>query len=440
MKSRVVRAKAALELADWLESTRVPDGYGGPVAHWWRDCLVDCRPGHDWRYEGILTAYLGLYAASKDGSWLRKARLAGEDLVRAQTVDGHYRQSRFELNPGTGGTPHEIAADIGLLRLARTLRGIDVSQSDRFLKVARINIDVMIARLWDDEAQRLLDDPSEKTFVPNKAATAIEAFSLLTQMVGEERYVRQYVEPIADAIVGLQVQRPGSPLDGAIAQISFGTRIVETYFPYYVARCIPGLIAANAATKNDRFLEAAWRAGQFVARSIQSDGGLPQVVYDGGLINTYPRWIAGTGDVLLALQSLRPLGFQGDLSSTEDWLLQGILPTGGVMTARGFAYQGGEYPERGSPPEFRDLLSVAGWADKALRYFSHDLDAASIAEASAGLSDPTTMDQECSFLGRPYRMICDREGVELLHRRQVAYRWRVGSDWAELLMPELGVR
>ena len=231
MISRTVRARAALALADWLESTRGPGGYGGPVAHWWRDSLVDCRAGHDWRYEGIIAAYLELHAASGDGSWLHRARAAGRDLVLAQTPDGHFRQSRFELNPGTGGTPHEIAADIGLLRLAGTLRGIDRFQADRFLLTAQRNIDAMLARLWDMETRTLRDDPHEQTFVPNKAATTIEALILLAQFAGDDRYVHQYAEPIADAIIRHQVRRPGSSLDGAIAQNSFGTRVVEKYFP-----------------------------------------------------------------------------------------------------------------------------------------------------------------------------------------------------------------
>src|SRR6185369_14937464 len=107
----------ALALAGWLEATRGDDGFGGPVAHWWRDCLVDCRAGHDWRYEGIVAGYLALAAATGDGRWLAAARRAGDDVVAAQGPDGHYSRSQFEMNPGTAGTPHESGASIGLLRL-----------------------------------------------------------------------------------------------------------------------------------------------------------------------------------------------------------------------------------------------------------------------------------------------------------------------------------
>ncbi len=44
----------------WLEGSRVEyagggGGYGGPVVHWWRDSLLFCGPGFDWRYEGVIT-------------------------------------------------------------------------------------------------------------------------------------------------------------------------------------------------------------------------------------------------------------------------------------------------------------------------------------------------------------------------------------------------
>jgi hypothetical protein len=47
-------------LEAWLESMRGPGGYGGPVAHWWRQSLLYTGPGLDWRYEGIILGYLAL--------------------------------------------------------------------------------------------------------------------------------------------------------------------------------------------------------------------------------------------------------------------------------------------------------------------------------------------------------------------------------------------
>jgi hypothetical protein len=111
-----------LKIDAWLESMRQPGGYGGPVVHWWEDCLAYTGPGLDWRYEGIIHGYLNLWQATGEGLWLDKATRAGDDLVNGQLPSGNYRNSCFELNPNTGGTPHEAAADLGLLCLAAVLK------------------------------------------------------------------------------------------------------------------------------------------------------------------------------------------------------------------------------------------------------------------------------------------------------------------------------
>jgi hypothetical protein len=400
-------------------------GYGGPVAHWWQDCLIDCRPGFDWRYEGIIAGCLDVHQRTGAASWLARARRAGDDLLAAQDGDGHFRQSRFELNPGRDGTPHEAAAATGLLRLALRLRGKDPAASGHYLAAARANLErAHLARRWDGAARSFRDDPGQPSFVPNKACTLIEALLLLAEATGEERYAGEYAVPTAEAVLRHQVRRPGSRLDGAIAQNSFGARIVAKYFPYYVARCIPGLLAVHAYAGDDRFAEAARAAGRFVLRWRDDDGGFPQVVYGDERIARYPRWVAAVGDVLRGLDMLGPFGLSGDLAPTEEWLLAGCLPTGGVMTARGFARQA--RPEGGSgPPEFRDLLTVAGWADKAFRWL------AGKAEGEVTEPAPAAHEAEATFLGRRLTYRADADGVTLRERGRVVYRWRPGDDWAE---------
>src|SRR5262249_54434298 len=113
---------AVAGLAAWLETTRGPDGYGGPVAHWWDQSLVHTGAGRDGRYEGHIAGHLQLWENAADGGWLTRARRAGDDLVAGQSATGHYRASAFEANPGTAGTPHEAACDVGLLLLAGALR------------------------------------------------------------------------------------------------------------------------------------------------------------------------------------------------------------------------------------------------------------------------------------------------------------------------------
>ena len=99
---------AILGLDRWFDSLRVEwptPGYGGPVVHWWNHCLGYQGTGLDWRYEGIIAGYLALWERTDQRVWLDKAVRAGKDLVNGQLPDGSFRNSRFELNPGIGGTP-----------------------------------------------------------------------------------------------------------------------------------------------------------------------------------------------------------------------------------------------------------------------------------------------------------------------------------------------
>ena len=49
-----ILGSAVANLDAWLDTMRSPDGYGGPVAHWWQNCLQFTGAGLDWRYEGII--------------------------------------------------------------------------------------------------------------------------------------------------------------------------------------------------------------------------------------------------------------------------------------------------------------------------------------------------------------------------------------------------
>jgi len=418
---------AARAVADWLESTRTTGGYGGPIAHWWRDCLVDCRAGLDWRYEGIVTGYLALHAAAPDAEWLARARRAGDDLVAGQRANGHFERSHFELNPGIGGTPHEAGAAIALLRLAGTSGTADRA---RYLAAARTALDAQVARQWDPEAARLADPPGRDSFVPNKACTLVEALLFLAELTGDEAPVQRYAVPTAEAVLALQLRRRGDRLDGAIAQNSIRGETVRKYFPYYVARCLPALLGIARATGQERFAEAALAAGRFVARCREPDGGFPQVLYEDGRQSRFPRWVAACGDMLRTLEPLRALGLDWDPAPTRAWLLGGLLPTGGVMTAHGFAGQGTGRLTQDALPEARDLLSVAGWADKAFRY---------LAEHDAPFRASGRLEAACTFEGRRLTMVAEGGSVELIEGGRSVYRWRPGDDFAEAA-PWLAVR
>jgi len=357
--------EAVLGLDRWFDSQRVKGGYGGPVVHWWRDCLHFTGAGLDWRYEGILIGYLNLWAATGEGRWFDKAKRAGDDLVAGQLPNGNFRNSQFELNPGIGGTPHEAACDLALLRLALALRSIGDLSWLNYVATAQRNIEgFLIGQLWDERRRWFRDDPAVDGFVPNKAATIAEAFFALAQLTGDSRWADDYALPTLEGV--LEHQQTGGELDGAIAQNSFGSHRVLKFFPFYVARCLPALIEAHAWSGDARFAEAVRRAAQFVLRTRLPDGSFPQVLYPGRRINPWPQWIAATGDMLRALCAAQAVGFSFDPLPTLRWLLAGQRPDGGFRAAVGF----GRVTPFGRADDPRDALSVCGWEDKAFRFLA----------------------------------------------------------------------
>lgn len=361
-------AALVVGLDRWLDATRVDwptPGYGGPVVHWWNHCLAYRGAGLDWRYEGIVDGYLTLWRRTGDRRWLAKATRAGDDLVAGQLPDGHFRNSRFELNPGQGGTPHEAACDVALLALATALGDAADPTADRYLAAARRNLETFLfGRLWHQDTATLWDSPDIESFVPNKAATFVEAVLLLARLTGDADFVARYAAPTGDRILAMQVRQPGDLLDGAIAQNRFGERVVGSYFPLYVARCVPALLGLWERTSDDRYRSGAVAAARFVGRVREPDGGLPQVLYEGGRRNRWPRWVAGAGDVVRALTLAAPHGAAVDPLPTVGWIARGARPDGRIAAAEGFGRPLPWVSRRDRPA---DEVGVVGWCDKALR-------------------------------------------------------------------------
>jgi hypothetical protein len=423
---------AVARLEAWLETMRGPGGYTGPVAHWWQNCLLYTGHGLDWRYEGIIHGYLTLFAVTGEQRWLTKARCAGDDIRGGQLPSGHFESSCFELNPYTGGTPHEAACDLALLALASVLRAQGDGEWRLYHAVADRNIRAaQLGRLWDDAAGLLNDDPSTPTFVPNKAATLAEAILALARMSSDGIVlIERYALPILDHIRAHQIQ--DGPLRGGIWQNTYGGQRIEKLFPFYVARCIPALVEGYTASGDERYLTSAIQALDFVLRFRDADGGFPQVIYSDATTNVYPRWVAGTAEILRAIETLRPHGHDADLEPTLSWLLVAQSPSGAFPTAEGFSAQTVGH-RLSQVPAFRDLLPVVGWNDKAFRFLT------TLLPAGAQLPEVGS---------EPYEMPCAVErgqGVwsetpahlELRIGNDVVYHWQKGSPWAAVAAPEL---
>ncbi len=433
----------------WLETLRGPEGtqgYGGPVAHWWQQSLLYTGPGYDWRYEGILQGYLTLWQRTKEPRWLAKARRAGDDLAKAQLPGGHYPYSAFEINPASGGTPHEAAADLGLLALARALKDARQPGWEVYLQAAEKNLrSYYIDKLWDPQRRSFRDQPQTDCFVPNKAATACQAFFAWSKITGDATWAEAYALPNLERILAHQVTEPGK-LQGAIAQNSFGTSQVPRYMPYYIARCVPGLLEGYQWSGHECYLAAAQRAMDFALHQRGQGGGLLPVVYPKRQVNSWPQWTAALGDVLLAAQLLQQHGLSYDLDEMQQRVLGGQDDSGGVQTARGFTAQAGGKP--GSTPDFRDVLHVAGWADKTFRWLAGHSSGAPLPEAPpfrwlAGHSSgaplpeapPQTFQATCTFQRAALTFYEDKERVQAVQGEKSVYLWIKGDAWAREAWP-----
>jgi hypothetical protein len=424
---------AVANLDDWFETVRSPEGYGGPVAHWWQQSLMYTGAGLDWRYEGIILGYLALWERTGSPNWLERAIRAGDDLIQGQDRDGHFRCSGFEINPCRGGTPHEAACDIGLLGLAKRLKAAGDERWRKYLDTALANLEAFyIGQLWDDDTQSFGDSIRDNAFVPNKAATASEAMFLLSDLTGNEEWIERYALPTLRRLLQFQVSS-GDGLKGAIAQNSIGARRVEKYFPIYIARCIPALIRAHTFSGDVVFLDAAVKAMLFIERWTGEDGSVPTVVYRDKRVSSTPSWIAPLGDVLRAADELEPFGHHSSVSRIANRILDGQDRTGGIQTSRAFAAQA--FGKDSSVPDARDLLHVSGWCDKAFRWLATH---ASPSVQSSGESLP--FENECVFRGKRFQMVETREMLEFIGDGNSGYRWRKGVPAPEFASEEFWLR
>ncbi len=416
----------------WLDTMRGPEGYGGPVAHWWQQSLVYTGAAMDWRYEGIIAGYLLLWQRTGQRGWLDKARRAGDDLLRGQMANGHFAASAFEGNPATAGTPHEAACDVGLLLLALALRQDESPDWQTYAACAERNVRTFyVEQLWDDTARAFRDSPDTPSFVPNKAATACEAFFLLAELQQDAHWVEQYVLPTLDRLLDHQCQQPGQ-FNGAIAQNSFGSQVVEKYFPKYIARCVPALLRAYRWSGSERYAEGALQAMRFIARWCYIDGSLPTVIYPNRQVNRYPCWVAPLGDILRAADEVRTYGFDDDLSATIQFLLAGADSSGGIQTARGFAAQAGG--KAGPDPDIRDVLHVVGWSDKVLRYLAAHT-SSTLPPASSG-----RFSAACTFRGQPMWLTETSTMLEIAGPQGICYHWQKGEPWPRIASQEFWLR
>jgi hypothetical protein len=414
----------AVNLLDcWLQTMRHRNGYGGPVAHWWQSCLLYCGPSADWRYEGIICGYLDLFRKTRAALWLKRAVQAADDLVVAQLPSGKYRNSSFEIGAVEGGTPHEAAADIGLLELAQTLRDRGDDSWRQYFETAERNTrGFLIAELWNGRGFR--DQPWNETLVPNKNATTAEVLVLYETLSGHD--MTAYLGPAEQVILTAQEKR-GPRAGGTVHK---GTGRHQLAIGIYTARSACGILRLHEREPSDRRLEWVADALAFLRGLCASQVPFFGWYSDGTPIAN-PRLIAGAGDFLRAFVWGRKYGLasDADVQFIADLLVRSQLPSGGIPTATGFRWRGDRRMHRGNP-DFRDLLPVVGWCDKAFRALAMITPAAEFDGPSV---PPTPVHLECWWRGRDCVFHEDSRSIWLEDGRtsHILYQWAKGSVYPE---------
>jgi peptidoglycan/xylan/chitin deacetylase (PgdA/CDA1 family) len=339
----------------WLETMRQPGGYGGPVTHWWRCTHLYAGPGLDWRYEGILSGYALLFEKTGDESWRQLLNVAAEDLLEGQLPSGSFRNSQFELNPGTLGTPHEAAAVDGLIRalphLNRPQSAIDCAER------CLVN---MLDRLKDGDRPGVNDEPGVFGRVPNKEATLALALLHMSAVTGDRHWLDQ-ARRLLDDVMRYQVS--AGRFAGAIHQTATEPGVGDgRFFPYYAARCVEPLVAAAATFQEGRYRNAAHGVLDFLRNTAKLDGSWPQICYASNATAEWPVWIAGASDII------RAFIIAGSEPPTVaiDRLLRSQTASGAFPTGYGFISQASQ-ADPSVIPDIRSRLPVVGWNDKAFR-------------------------------------------------------------------------
>lgn len=354
----------------WLSTMKQKQGYAGPVSHYWKDSLVYIGPGTDWRYEGIIDSFLSLFEKTKDRKFLDMAVEAGDFMLLNQKADGSFCNSAFEGNPSFhfSGTPHEAAVDLALLRLAAFLKKMKMDYKKYFLAAEKNLLEIQIRRFYESSARAFLNyekgraDNAPNKYVPNKIATACEAFIAYYELTSKKKFLKIAIDA-SETILSLQDK---GDFYGGIYQANDRGKIITLY----TARCIPCLLKISAIAKSERHMDSALDACSFIEKMFSGEGfrfGYEKNSEGNFVRHDYPIFLAGSGDIIRAVGLVKGYGrptekFMRPLIKSQD-------ANGGFRTSYGMAHKlkEGSYSAK---PSWRDIFPVVGWNDKALRLLS----------------------------------------------------------------------
>jgi len=410
---------AVLRLHQWFETMRAPQGYTGPVVHWWESSLVYTGVLLDWRYEGILCGYVTLFRRTGQSYWLETAITAADALIAGQLENGCFWNSSFQIGALEGGTPHEAAADVGLLELAIVLK----EQSDRrweiyYLAAQRNLLSYHIGKLWDGRA--FCDQSTNNTHVANKNSTVLDALLLYQNLSNEP--IKKYVKAIVELIYSAQVMDATMPHYGGIVHL--GTGHHRLVIGIYTARSLSALCRLHETLPRWVDVARLQLMGQFLYTLLQPKGTAFGYYPTGDKIQA-PLWVSPSGDLLRAFIGLRKI----DVNPLWDDAIQRLttlitanqMASGGIPTAYGLHRKGQLTPVT-TLPDFRDVLPVVGWCDKAFRAL-----ALLVKPTNALLRDvvlnPTTLACHWAGIDCVYQETADKILLRIQHNSKFIYSW-----------------
>ena len=355
----------------WIETMYQKGGYGGPVVHYWRDCLDYIGPGIDWRYEGLLTGLITLFKKSGNAIWIRKAETIAQDIITSQLKNSSFRNSKFEANPGCGGTPHEAAVDIGLLELAKILKN-EKKRWKKYFFVADRNLKIFhLNRLFDKKLRTFKNSPKTDFFVTNKIATTIEALIKHYELSSNENLISRFIIPAGNFILNQQILDENEPIFGGLYQSA--PSITPYVMSFYNARCIRTLLLLSRLTSDERYLDAALLVGKFLEKMALQEGGFHHdysYMRNKWIKSKYPVWIAGAAEVIRALLLLNEFGGKFNISKHIEFIKRGMDYNGGFRTSLGINMKNKKKSADENKTNWKDSLHVVGWNTMAFRLFS----------------------------------------------------------------------
>lgn len=354
----------------WLASMKQSNGYGGMVAHYWKNCLNYAGQASDWRYEGLIHGYLELFEKTLQPEFMELAIESGDFVVASQCKNGAFSNSAFEDNPNycSGNLVHEAAVDLGLLQLGLPKLGnwVEENKTWRFEEAAKKNFDWLEYNFLNDCDQfmqtRYKDFMANKHnsnfLVPNKTATMIE---VLLDLDRKDLAIRN-----AEVILDYQMENSG------IWQSDDKTKMIT----FYNARCVPALIKLHKITNDDRYLNSAINIGYFILQMENKNGGFNFGYVKQGnewIKTTFPIFVAGGAEIIRALKMLSEYEprFKPKKKNYE-FILDNQLRSGGFKTSIGMALKNTEETKCGEE-SVMDILPVVGWNDKVLRLLASEL-------------------------------------------------------------------